>query len=702
MADSKKKLTKAVAVATAAALLLGGTFAWQSISQTALNEASDVINPGGRLHDDFYIDADGNYNSDIYVENFADDEIFARVRLEEYFEIVTNKGLVSSDGTLLETVHTVAGSKTLKDGAVADPVNNPTGKNLYDYTYETHYFDQENDTDEYWTLTPGDVDSETVYYMPTFNKNKDSLVPDRNGMYVDRVGGISDQSPSQYEDYYVWSDGEESIDNAIYDADSDDIDQYAEGNGAVDVNWIEVEETHTAKAVGTSNGLISMSEWQDLLANDEPTGEYWVYDEDGWVYWTSPIAKDAATGLLLDSISLDKVMDDSWYYALNAIGQFITANDLGSEEDGTGFYDTTEGPAPSDNALALLEAIGVDVTGEAGGGDDVVTGDFTAELTLADVWDTGEVTEGTLTYDAAREAYVYEGDANEVHITPINMVDNDGEPVIGVPYNRFQLTGIITKEQENVGNGRYWYQDINSSTLIESRIEDDYYSGKAIFYRDRFAGEQEFVVVVECNGLESAPIKIIMTGTSEPTIDYEIAITGEDVLASDDTTGVPVALYADGEEVTEGVTWYVSPNDGTTDVRAEVVDGKLRAVESPVMAAPLEGFVLEAHIDGDYVADITFYMYDAEEHILTSVETVADSENTYYLFSHTAATFIEMPSIDVCAWRYGDEVTEVYTYTIEGNHTSEQMAAYIDSYIVNGELPSAITSVAPCGHLTTE
>lgn len=37
MANSKKKLTSAVAVVTAAALLLGGTFAWQSISQEALN-----------------------------------------------------------------------------------------------------------------------------------------------------------------------------------------------------------------------------------------------------------------------------------------------------------------------------------------------------------------------------------------------------------------------------------------------------------------------------------------------------------------------------------------------------------------------------------------------------------------------------------------------------------------------------------------
>ena len=233
--------------------------------------------------------------------------------------------------------------------------------------------------------------------MPTFNKNKDSLVPDRNGMYVDRVGGISDRGEGQYEDYEVFTDGQEAVETAIYDADSnmddevkenfDDLSQYE-----ADGNIVTTEETHTAQAVGTSNGLISMSEWQELLANGDDTSNYWVYDEDGWVYWTSPITKDSATGLLLDSISLNKVMDDSWYYALNVIGQFVTADDLGMGE-GTGFYKEPDA-IPSDDALTLLEAIGVDVTGEGGGdepGDDDpidtessnITFDYDTEIPMA-------------------------------------------------------------------------------------------------------------------------------------------------------------------------------------------------------------------------------------------------------------------------------------------------------------------------------
>ena len=106
MATKKKKVVSTIAaVATSAALLLGGTLAWQSANQVALNEASDVINPGGRLHDDF----DGT-NKDVYVENFTPEDtgepIYARIRLQEYFEIVTNYD------TAAEKVHTLVGTAT--------------------------------------------------------------------------------------------------------------------------------------------------------------------------------------------------------------------------------------------------------------------------------------------------------------------------------------------------------------------------------------------------------------------------------------------------------------------------------------------------------------------------------------------------------------------------------------------------------------
>jgi len=94
---NKKVVATIAAVATSAALLMGGTMAWQSINQTALNEASEVVNPGGRLHDDF-----NGTNKDIYVENFADEPIFARIRLDEHFEIRIDDGDNNPDNDPVE------------------------------------------------------------------------------------------------------------------------------------------------------------------------------------------------------------------------------------------------------------------------------------------------------------------------------------------------------------------------------------------------------------------------------------------------------------------------------------------------------------------------------------------------------------------------------------------------------------------------
>lgn len=51
-------------------------------------------------------------------------------------------------------------------------------------------------------------------------------------------------------------------------------------------------------------------------------------------------------------------MDDTWYYAINVVGQFVTANDVGKAND-AGFYQDAD-EAPSTDAETLLEAIGVE------------------------------------------------------------------------------------------------------------------------------------------------------------------------------------------------------------------------------------------------------------------------------------------------------------------------------------------------------
>ena len=343
---NKKVVTSAVAVAAAAVMLLGGTLAWQSTNQVALNEASDVINPGGRLHDDF----DGE-NKDVYVENFADEEIFARIRLEEYFEIIANYGSDAAKSDVRLGSKNDDGSfnydlfnnyESISDtGALAAGV---TG--AYDDTAE-----EGNDGYSYWTWQTGG----STVFMPTFNKNKDSLAADINGYYQMGKGVISSQDEDQYYDMVEYADGEELTANAVYDADANDIE---------DDGITEVEETHIAKETPYGT-LISMQQWIDNGSVATPS---WVYDSDGWVYWAQAIQPGDATALLLDGIELNQVMDDTWYYAINVVAQFVTADDLGNT-NGTGFYDTSKGNAPSAEALELLKAIGVQFGDEEGEDD---------------------------------------------------------------------------------------------------------------------------------------------------------------------------------------------------------------------------------------------------------------------------------------------------------------------------------------------
>ena len=335
----KRKVTSAVtAVVVAAAIALTGTFAWQSISQEAMNEAAGIANPGGRLHDDF-----NGTNKDVYVENFTSttdgQAIYARIRLDEYMETGMeageNRGAADRKATPL-----VAGAD----------INDET-------TWKTHIPGAADDPfHEYWTWTLG---GQTTY-MPTFNKNKDSLAADINGTYE----GTTADDDTHYDDYVDYSDpaNASKTANAVYDADDNDID---EGESAVEgTNIMTAEETHTAAQ--TLNGTVmTMQEWQ--AAGSQP-GAYWVYDADGWAYWAQAIQPGTATGLLLDGIDMTKKPGQSWYYAVNVVAQFVTVDDWGAD-DNTGFYDASEGSAPTDDALALLSAIsgktsGIEVTAE--------------------------------------------------------------------------------------------------------------------------------------------------------------------------------------------------------------------------------------------------------------------------------------------------------------------------------------------------
>lgn len=353
----KKKIVSSIgAVGMAAVIALGGTFAWQSISQTALNETMATINPGGRLHDDF-----NGRNKNVYVENFTEDgtAIFARVRLDEYMEIGQGAGSATENNA---------------DPVVADTLLDDKS------TWVTRLpgtddITSNGDFAAYWDWNMGGQG----VYMPTFNMNKDSLKADINGTY----DGTSADDEIHYDDYVEYKLGDTATGDEIYDADTNDIDEGDDGIEGTNITTVASQE-HTAALTGNAT-VITMAKW---IEDGMQTGDFWVWDTDGWAYWAKPIASGETTGLLLDEIVHTNPPSDSWYYGINVVGQFVTADDIGFL-NGTGFYDEEAGSVPTESAELLLEKItGTDipnttVTVTAADGAETVTAGGTLQFNFA-------------------------------------------------------------------------------------------------------------------------------------------------------------------------------------------------------------------------------------------------------------------------------------------------------------------------------
>lgn len=298
MAQFSKKKIQALVVAglISVALLVTGTFAWRSISQQATNKFKGEVNPGARLHDDF-----NGSNKDIYVENFTDPNnganVYARIQLKEYMEIGSDAGKASDGTTRTNRNVTVIGKK---DADVND-IN----------TWHTHKIDI--DTAEavefhgYWAWIMGNEDTKVDnYYMPTFNKDNESLDADINGTLEGIDGNSNTGTP--YDDYQEWTS-------------TSTMSQKETLNGGVQsTDTVE----HTAKKVDYHAKVISMKQWKE---EGKKTGAFWVYDSDGWAYWAQAIAPGETTGLLLNEVKNTTTPEESYYYAIHAIAQFATAGD---------------------------------------------------------------------------------------------------------------------------------------------------------------------------------------------------------------------------------------------------------------------------------------------------------------------------------------------------------------------------------------
>ncbi|MDR0308911.1 MAG: leucine-rich repeat domain-containing protein [Coriobacteriales bacterium] len=353
--------------------LLAGTFAWSAISQMALNEAvENDMAPGGRLHDDF-----NGKNLDIYVENYGTNSIYAKVKILEYMEIGDGAGKKGAyDPNEIQDDGISKGVWGIDSDNNATSIK--TGAKIGDTSTWTVHAPVAGVDDcgtagggafhLYWQWVTGGQ----KVYMPTFNKDPESLESDITGLdttagvtpdtYSNKVsdptaGGIPTTTLTKPS-----SGGTINLDGSH--------NQLAMGDEAEDYatyNQIDppVVETHTAKET-LSGTVLTMTEWTS--AGSKP-GPYWVMGDDGWAYWAEAIQPDAATGLLLDNIALAGQLDQEWYYALEPVASFATLSDIGklresSDAGGQKLLDELTKPTVTSLTVYPGTSVAVDPGGE--------------------------------------------------------------------------------------------------------------------------------------------------------------------------------------------------------------------------------------------------------------------------------------------------------------------------------------------------
>lgn len=469
MGFMKKKSTQMiVTVALAAGIILTGTFAWFSFTQSALNAMEGISNPGGNLHDDF---EQGETNKDVYVENSGNRPIYVRVKMDEFMDV---------DGT------------SLLQGGVRGEM---TTWNPHKYLGTSVENCGEPFHDHYQWIMGGaaeDQDGGYKFYMPApfanqarFDKdgnvvkepiavtyeNNNETMGDTDFVTMYGTSAAYDTLETGYEAYNrinallyntnadtgAVSDSQMLTDlKALYDTldaattaserrDAQTaIDTFLEknslgywdkvyvvdDNGAInDGNTSTEGKDYTIQFVPlkrtlTTQKLYTMAQW---IADGTPTGDFWILDNDGWAYWGNVLQPSASTGLLLSEVLLDENNKPAgkWYYGINVQLQAVTYDDIAR------FGMTTEqqgGGGITDQGMMVLQAASGNyafdmATGKTGANDPVFTfvnnKDNTFRLMTSD--GTNTITYGPL--------FVYTGSVppatkGDIYHTGTNMGDS--------------------------------------------------------------------------------------------------------------------------------------------------------------------------------------------------------------------------------------------------------------------------------------
>ena len=171
MTPEKKRKLRNIAILSLLGLI-GGTMAFQAFNQQVINDRENTVqvNVGGRVHDYYNRDTE---NKDVFVENYGERPIMARIRLSEFLEYQRGE----EDFTPL-----VPGSE--RDNLATWITWIPSANNI----------NQRADTgnssafNRYAQLTFGEGET-APWYMPTFNHDNLDLRTAAAGHARDYIAG---------------------------------------------------------------------------------------------------------------------------------------------------------------------------------------------------------------------------------------------------------------------------------------------------------------------------------------------------------------------------------------------------------------------------------------------------------------------------------------------------------------------------------
>ncbi|QPS70693.1 DUF6273 domain-containing protein [Lactococcus garvieae] len=278
-------------------LLIGGTYAFTAFNQRAINDRENQIeiNVGGRVHDYYNRDTE---NKDVFVENYGERPIMARIRLTEFLE---TRQTGQDSWTQL-----VAGTE--RNNLDSWTTWMPNATNINDRLNT----DPSNAFDRYARLTFGwsREGRDAPWYMPTFNHDNMDQMTAAAGHARDYIagGGATDGT----------------TDGATHPGDGTD-DYWSETDSFDNTAGTWPGETITndaAQNLHQQRAPMTIEQWAQLQPYQQ-IGDFWVVDhQTGWAYWASLLEPGEATSYLLDAAEMtaaieDTVFNGSYYYGIH-------------------------------------------------------------------------------------------------------------------------------------------------------------------------------------------------------------------------------------------------------------------------------------------------------------------------------------------------------------------------------------------------